>query len=95
MISFVRLVMIRLAADGHRKHLITGEMDWFFTDTPGVAEIHAYEQRLNTLLDEYPEVTVVCQYDIRRFDAEGVLEACKSHPIVHLDQTIRQGFYCR
>lgn len=70
-------------------------MDWFFTDTPGVAEVHAYEQRLNTLLDEYPEVTVVCQYDIRRFDAEGVLEACKSHPIVHLDQTIRQGFYCR
>jgi excisionase family DNA binding protein len=93
MISFMRLVMVRLAADGFRKHLLTGEMDWFFTATPGVEEIHAYERRLNKLLDEYPDVTIVCQYDITKFDGEGVLQACGSHPIVHLDDHLRQGFF--
>ncbi len=93
MIAFMRLIMVRLAADGFRKHLVTGEMDWFFTSTPGVEEIHAYERRLNKLLDEYPEVTIVCQYDITRFDGEGVLQACASHPIVLLDEQLRPGFY--
>lgn len=93
MISFMRLMMVRLHADGFQKHLVTGEMDWFFTDTPGVEDIHAYERRLNKLLDEYPEVTVVCQYDITRFDGEGVLQACATHPIVHLDDRLRQGFF--
>ena len=60
---------------------------------PGVEEIHAYERRLNKLLDEYPEVTVVCQYDITRFDSENVLEACCTHPIVHLDEQLRRGFF--
>ncbi|MGD0640910.1 MAG: MEDS domain-containing protein [Roseiarcus sp.] len=93
MISFMRLVMVRLAADGFRKHLVTGEMDWFFSGTPGVEEIHTYERRLNKLFDEYPDVTIVCQYDITKFDGEGVLQACASHPIVHLDEQLRQGFF--
>jgi len=93
MISFMRLIMVRLRADGFQKSLVTGEMDWFFSDTPGVEDIHAYEHRLNGLLDEHPEVTVVCQYDITRFDGEGVLKACGTHPIVHLDGRLRHGFF--
>ncbi len=93
MISFMRLIMVRMRDDGFRKHLVTGEMDWFFSDTPGVEDIHAYERRLNKLLDEYPDVTVVCQYDITRFDSENVLEACCTHPIVHLDEQLRRGFF--
>jgi excisionase family DNA binding protein len=95
MISFMRLVMVRLRADGFAKHLVTGEMDWFFSGTPGVEEMHAYERRLNVLLDEYPDVTIVCQYDVTRFDGEGVLQACSSHPLVHLDGHLREGFYRR
>jgi excisionase family DNA binding protein len=93
MISFMRQMIVRLRADGFPKHLMAGEMDWYFTDAPGVEEIDAYERRLNKLLDEYPEVTIVCQYDITRFDSEGVLRACNSHPLVHLDDRLRQGFF--
>jgi excisionase family DNA binding protein len=93
MISFMRLLMVRLRADAFQKHLVTGEMDWFFSGTPGVEEIHAYERRLNKLLDEYPDVTIVCQYDITQFDGEGVLQACSSHPLVHLDEQLRPGFF--
>jgi excisionase family DNA binding protein len=85
MISFIRRTLVQLAAEGYQKNLLTGEMDWFFTDTPGVEEIHAYENRLNRLLDEFPDVTIVCQYDLRRFDGENLLQACMSHPIIHLD----------
>lgn len=90
MISFIRRTLVQLAAEGYQKHLLTGEMDWFFTDTPGVEEIHAYEHRLNALLDEFPAVTIVCQYDISRFDGENLLKACMSHPIIHLDGHRRQ-----
>lgn len=93
MISFMRLIMVRLRADGFQKHLVAGEMDWFFSGTAGVEEIHAYERRLNKLLDEYPDVTIVCQYDITQFNGEGVLQACCSHPLVHLDEQLRQGFF--
>ncbi len=93
MISFVRLIMNRLRADGFQKHLITGEMDWYFTDILGREEIHAYERRLNKLLDDAPEVTIVCQYDITRFNGEGVLQACCTHPLIHLDERLRQGFF--
>jgi hypothetical protein len=93
MISFMRLVMVGLAADGFRKHLVTGEMDWFFTATSGVEEIRACERRLNELLDEYPDVAIVCQFDITKFDGEGVLQACGSRPIVHLDDHLRQGSF--
>jgi len=93
MISFMRLLAVRMRADGYKRHLVTGEMDWFFTGIPGAAEIHAYERRLNRVLDEYPDVTIVCQYDISRFDGEAVLQACCSHPIVHLSGRLRPGFY--
>lgn len=93
MISFMRLILVRMRADGFHKHLITAEMDWFFTDIVGREEIHAYERRLNKLLDDAPEVTIVCQYDVTRFDGEGVLQACGTHPLIHLDERVRQGFF--
>lgn len=93
MISFIRLIMMRLRADGFSKHLITGEMDWFFSNILGREEIHSYERRLNKVLDDNPDVTIVCQYDITRFNGEGVLQACCSHPLVHLDEQVRRGFF--
>lgn len=93
MISFMRLILSRMHADGFSKHLITGEMDWYFTNILGYEEMHAYERRLNKLLDDAPEVTIVCQYDVTRFDGEGVLDACCTHPLVHLDGRLRSGFF--
>lgn len=93
MISFMRLIMVRLQADGFSGHLLTGEMDWFFSGIDGADQMHAYERRLNKLLDEYPDVTIVCQYDMSRFDGEGALQACSTHPIVHLDEHVRRGFF--
>ncbi len=93
MISFMKLLLILRRSDGHLEHLVTGEMDWYFTETPGTEEIHLYEERLNTLLDQNPQVTIVCQYDITKFSGEDVFNSCRSHPIVQFDDQIRVGFF--
>lgn len=92
MISFVRLIMIRMRADGYKRHLVTGEMDWhFMRDTGGIDEMHLYERKLNKLADEYPEATIVCQYDLTKFDSEAILNACFMHPTVHFGERLRTG----
>lgn len=93
MVSFVRRMMNAMRAEGFRRILLTGEMDWYFSGEKGVEEIHAYEHRLNALMEEYPEWTIVCQYDISRFDAESALDACCTHTIVHMRGRPRQGLY--
>jgi excisionase family DNA binding protein len=82
-----------LISEGSKRQLLVGEMSWFFTESPGVAEIHDYESRLNELLDEMPSVTIVCHYDTTRFSAQDALQACCSHPVVQLGQRLLPGFY--
>jgi excisionase family DNA binding protein len=95
MIAFVRRAIARMEAKGQRRFLFTGEMGWYFTGAEGVEEIHDYERRLNLLLDGHPEVTIVCQYDLSRFDAGATLEACCSHPVVDFNDHLHKGLYTR
>lgn len=92
-ISFIRMTIIRELAEHHPTHLITGEMDWFFSKCPGTEGIHEYEARLNDLLLEYPGVTIVCQYDLSRFSGMDVVQACCSHPTVLFRRRLFRGFY--
>jgi excisionase family DNA binding protein len=91
MVAFVRQMIIRASSEGYPAHLITGEMDWYFSRAPGVEEIHEYERRLNFLQDEFPEVTIVCQYDVSRFEVEAVVEACCTHPLIEWRGQLHRG----
>lgn len=91
MVAFVRQIIIRANSEGYPSHLITGEMDWYFTRAPGAEEIHEYERRLNLLQDEFPEVTIVCQYDVTRFEVETIIEACCTHPLIEWRGQLRRG----
>ena len=93
MIENMRQFALGLIANGSERQLLVGEMSWFFKGAAGVEEIHEYESRLNELLAQLPSVTIVCHYDVRRFDAENVLHACCSHPVVQFDDRLQQGFY--
>jgi excisionase family DNA binding protein len=93
MVAYVRQIVIRMNAEGTPRHLITGEMDWYCSRAPGVEEIHEYERRLNFLMDEYPDVTIVCQYAIPRFDVEAVIEACCSHPLIEWRGHLYRGSF--
>jgi len=93
MLETMREFAEQLISEGSERQLLVGEMSWFFTGSPGVAEIHDYESRLNDLLNELPSVTIVCHYDTSRFSAQDALQACCSHPVVQLGPRLLPGFY--
>ncbi|MCD2192083.1 MEDS domain-containing protein [Actinomycetospora endophytica] len=59
-----------------------GEMTWALSGRPGVADLLAYESRLNDFLPRYPQV-ILCLYDLRRFcDGEVLMDIVRTHPAV-------------
>jgi excisionase family DNA binding protein len=80
MIDFMESVILDMRSMGHRAGMLTGETNWCMSGAEGVAEFPVYERRLNDLLAGYPEITVVCHYDLRRLDGEAILQSFHSHP---------------
>jgi hypothetical protein len=71
----------------------TGEMTWALHDIPGSDRLIEYEGRINDLLETYP-LTVICQYDTRRFDGATIFEVLSVHPIMIVHgQIMRNPFY--
>ena len=97
MLAFIEEAVISTLATGHSHILLTGEMTWCLSDTaiPGAEQLGTYEELLNPLLEKYPNVTLLCQYDLKRFDGASILDALLTHPSVHLHQGLLPGFYGR
>lgn len=93
MLAFIESAILGAIAAGHDRVLLTGEMTWSLPDTPGAESMMQYEALLNPLVDKYPGVTIVCQYDLKRFDGPSVLEALLTHPSVHVSSGRVAGFY--
>ena len=93
MLAFIESAILGAIAAGHDRVLLTGEMTWSLPDTPGAESMMQYEALLNPLVDKYPGVTIVCQYDLKRFDGPSVLEALLTHPSVHVPSGPVAGFY--
>jgi excisionase family DNA binding protein len=93
MLAFVEKSVQEMLSGGKSSALITGEMSWYFSAADGVSGILDYERRVNRLADKYPQVTMLCQYDIDRFDSAMTLGTLCVHPVVELpDRTVR-GYY--
>lgn len=93
MLAFIESAILAAYAAGHDGVLLTGEMTWSLPDTPGAESMMQYEALLNPLVDKYPGVTIVCQYDLKRFDGPSVLDALLTHPSVHVSSGRVAGFY--
>ncbi len=93
MIALIEAAILDTRAAGHDAAMISGEMTWYFTRAPGVEEIIEYEARLNGLMSRYPGITIVCSYDLRRFDGAMVIDSLSAHPFAHLPDRFVRGFY--
>lgn len=82
MLDFLETAILALLEAGHKRILMTGEMTWSLHGTPGAEEMVQYEERLNPLVDKYPAVTIVCQYDLKRFSGDVILDALLTHPSI-------------
>jgi excisionase family DNA binding protein len=93
MLAFMESAILGALAAGYDRVFLTGEMTWSLPDAPGAEGMMQYEALLNPLVDKHPGVTIVCQYDLRRFDGPSVLDALLTHPSVHVASGRVAGFY--
>jgi hypothetical protein len=70
--------------------LLVAHMEWALTDAPGVDALVPYERRLNPILARHVH-TVICTYDLDRFDARTALDALRAHPMVLVGDEIREN----
>jgi hypothetical protein len=71
----------------------SGEMTWALRGIPGSERLVEYEARINDLVRDVP-LTVMCQYDTRRFDGGTIFEILNVHPIMVVrGQILRNPFY--
>jgi len=74
---------------------IAGETSWALRGVPGADRILECESRINALVEETP-ITVMCQYDLRRFDGAMMFEVMNVHPVMIVGgQILRNPFYQR
>lgn len=80
--------------DGCPGARISGEMSWCLVKgRTEEAEVLEYEARLNDLLTDYP-CTAVCQYDVRRFSGELILDVLSVHPFMIVrGQLVKNPYY--
>jgi len=68
-------------------------MTWALEVGLDAEQLKTYEVLLNPMVEKYPAATIVCQYDLGRFDGPSVLDALLSHPLVQIPLGRVPGFY--
>lgn len=91
MIDFMESALLDWRARGHSAGLLSGEMSWCLSGAAGCEGMIPYEERLNGLLVRYPEVTIVCHYDVHRLDGSLAIGALRSHPHAQLPDGLVRG----
>jgi hypothetical protein len=97
---FVPDTMLRRLRDMYALHSagcagarVTGEMTWALHGIPGSDRLIEYEGGINDLLNTC-RTTVLCQYDVRKFDGATIFDLLNVHPIMIVHgQIMRNPFY--
>lgn len=92
MLDFLEMTIQAALEAGHKRILMTGELT-SIQGAPGVEEMAHYEAMLNPLVDKYPAVTIVCQYDLKLFTGDVILDALMTHPTILVSSGLAPGFY--
>ena len=93
MLSFIEAAILGALAVGYTSILIIGEMSWSLEVGLEAEQLKSYEALLNPIVEKYPAATIICQYDLRRFDGSSVLDALLTHPSAHIPFGRVPGFY--
>ena len=93
MLSFIEAAILGVLVAEYTRILIIGEMTWLLEVGQDAEQLKPYEAQLNPIVEKYPEATIICQYDLRRFNGPNVLDALLTHPSVQLPLGRVPGFY--
>lgn len=93
MLDRLREIYVRRRQAGFSGSRVTGEMSWALRGIPGSERVVEYEARINDLVREVP-ITVLCQYDARKFDGATIFDVLNVHPIMIVrGHVLRNPFY--
>lgn len=91
MIDFMEAAILNWRACGHDKILLSGEVTSYLSASPDEEGMIEYEYLLNDMLRRYPQVTIVCHYDLHRLSGAAALGGWCSHPHVQLPDRLAPG----
>jgi hypothetical protein len=93
MIARLRDAYVQCQAQGLAGARFAGEMSWALRGIPGADRILECESRINDLVKEAP-MTIMCQYDLNRFDGGLLYDVLNAHPLVIIGgHLLRNPFY--
>lgn len=93
MLAGLRAMYAKARSAGMAGARFAGEMDWALRGVPGSDRIIECEARINELVKEAP-ITVMCQYDLRKFDGAMMFDVMNVHPVMIVGgHILRNPFY--
>jgi hypothetical protein len=93
MIGRLRRAYEQCLAQGLSGARFAGEMTWALRGIPGTERILECESRINELVKEAP-MTIMCQYDLNKFDGAMLYDVLNVHPVVIIGgHLLRNPFY--
>lgn len=93
MLARLRARYAQCIAMGRAGVRVAGEMTWALREVPGTDRIIECESRINDLVEDTP-ITVMCQYDMRKFDGAMMFDVMQVHPVMVVGgHILRNPFY--
>ncbi len=92
MITLLEKEVKNALSEGYAALRVTGEMSWALKNLLGSERLIEYESKLNSFFPKN-KCIAICQYDMRKFDSELLLNVLLTHPIAVIGSEIYQNFY--
>jgi len=70
-----------------------GEMTWALHLLPDIKELALFESRFNRFLPRYPQMRLLCMYELARFEGDTLVDVLKVHPKVMLGRMVLHNPY--
>jgi hypothetical protein len=77
-------------ATGYAQTRFLAQMEWALVDLPGVDDLIEFETKVNYVVPKYHD-TVICSYDLSKFDASVVMDALRTHPVVIIGGLLQEN----
>jgi hypothetical protein len=78
------------AAAGYAQTRFLAQMEWALADLPGAEDLIEFETRVSQVLPKYHD-TVICAYDLSKFNAGVVIDALRTHPVVIIGGLLQEN----
>lgn len=92
MLALLEEALIEAENEGYESVRACGEMVWALKDVPGTDELIEYEARLNLLVPKH-SCSLVCMYDVNRFNGKVLTDVLATHSHVVMNGKIYKNPY--